>query len=60
MRPAQRFGWRTAASAAFLAVILALPTGAETAQPEAPADVAKRFLQAFEKKDFKTVFAFDK
>ena len=54
MTSAQRFGWRTAACAAFLAAALAVPGGAEMA-PTSPADVATQFLRAFEKKDFKTV-----
>ncbi|HYH44347.1 MAG TPA: nuclear transport factor 2 family protein [Thermoanaerobaculia bacterium] len=55
MSTVQRSGWRTAACAAFLAAALVLPAGAATVPPESPADIATRFLRAFEKKDFKAV-----
>lgn len=35
--------------------IIAVPARADMAQPDSPADVATRFLRAFEKKDFKAV-----
>ena len=46
---------RAAASAIFLAAALAVPAGAEMAQPDSPSEIATQFLRAFEKKDFKTV-----
>ncbi len=55
MNRVKHFGLKAAACAAFLTVILAVPGGAETVQPDSPTEVATRFLRAFEKKDFQAV-----